>query len=49
MYRSGYFQLLYACGYPGEEPFRFDPEVAARELDEELGEEIVRVREAAEG
>ena len=49
VYRSGYFQLLYACGYPGEEPFRFDPEAAGRELDEELGEEIVRVREAAEG
>lgn len=46
VYRSGYFRLLYACGYP--EAFCFDPEAAGRELDEELGEEIIRVREAAE-
>ena len=46
VYRSGYFRLLYACGCP--EAFCFDPEAAGRELDEELGEEIVRIRGAAE-
>ena len=35
-----------ACGCP--EAFCFDPEAAGRELDEELGEEIVRIRGAAE-
>ena len=46
VYRSGYFRLLDACGCP--EAFCFDPEAAGRELDGELGEEIVRVRKAAE-
>lgn len=52
VFRDGYFRLLNACIYTGqweqEDVFCFDPETAGRELDEQLGEEIFRVREAAE-
>lgn len=51
VYRDGYFRLLSACVYEGqmdrEDVFCFDPKTTGQELDEQLGEEILQVREAA--
>nr|WP_326186230.1 hypothetical protein [uncultured Oscillibacter sp.] len=51
VYRDGCFRLLYACGFTEgrdqAEVFCFNPDTTGRELDEQLGEDILQVREAA--